>query len=139
MAIKDKNFEKTIIDILVKEKSVSIRGRDTIRAVELFESSHMITKISPDRYVARTKPERKESVYVGITGTQVEIHLDAPTRTTVELFDSKGRVIDVLYNGSMKAGVSKITLSQKNTAGIVGILRVKTAAETKVVRTTFLK
>lgn len=139
MSITNSDFEKTIIDILVEEKSVSIRGRDTIRADELFKSFHMITEISPDKFVVRTKPKAKESLVVGINGTQVELHLNAPSRTTVELFDSKGRVIDVVYKGMMQAGVSKITLSQKNAAEIVGILRVKTDTETKVVRTTFFK
>jgi hypothetical protein len=139
MPFKSSDFEQSIIDILVKEKSVSIRGNDTIRAVELFKSSHLMTGISPDRHVVKTKPEVMESIYLGANGTQVEFYLNAPCRTTVELFDGKGRVIDIVYKGSLQAGVSKIILPQKNIAGGVGILRVKTATEMKVVRTVYLK
>jgi hypothetical protein len=93
----------------------------------------------PDKFTDKIKPEGTETFYMGIKGTQVEFNLNAPSRTIVELFDAKGRVIDVVYNGTLQRGVSKITLPQKCASGRFGILRVKTEKETKVVRTTFLK
>lgn len=139
MAIKSTDFLQYIIDILIKEDPVSIMGRDTIRAAQLFKTFQVFTGISPQKNPVVMLHKQKESTFLGSNGNQIELYLASPGRTTVELFNGKGQVVNIIYKGMLPSGVSKINLPQKTGCGNVGILRLKAAAKTDVFRTVLLR
>jgi hypothetical protein len=136
---KGRAFQQFIIDILIKENPISIRGNDTIGAAELFRTFPVFTGISPDRHSPSPLPGGKEKVSLRSNGGALDYSIGSAKRVTVELFDGKGRRIDVLYSGILQPGSSRIALPRKAAANGAGVVRVRTDNRIWLLRATYVR